>query len=131
MNWEVRGVTRFTAEKAEMADHVCEHIDIGDNCHYAGEQDSFGPVTRFYYCSACHQAAEEEAGEELTCCQDCGREFKMKDILAWKPWDFDPRDGSEPRHVCIECQGLERHKDRVARDKADYRRECDDEDDEY
>lgn len=125
MNWEVKGVTTFSAIKESMADGVCEHLSFGDRCHYAGEQDSFGPVTRYYYCSDCFQKVQEEEGEELSCCEDCGREFKVKDLLSWKPWDFDPRDGSEPRNVCIECQGLERHQDRVKRDKADLERERD------
>lgn len=120
MNWFVKRMTVITQAEIDQADGVCEHIKVGDRVHVAGEQDSFGPVTRFYECSACFQASQAAAGAELERCDDCGEQYPHRELEAWKPYDYYPQQGDEPTMVCPKCQLLPKHQARVERDRRDY-----------
>ena len=60
MNWTVKGTSNLRKEDVELADEVCEHLQVGHSAFYVGEQDSFGPVTRFWYCKTCYRKYLEE-----------------------------------------------------------------------
>ncbi len=119
MNWTVRGVVKMTEQRVSSADEVCEHLHIGDTAHVVGEQDSFGPVTRFYYCSECYEVARQREGEELEYCHDCGCEKPRSEVLAWRWYDFYAPQGDEPIMVCSDCRKKPKHLRRVAKDRAD------------
>jgi len=123
MNWTVHRVTKLTQRAFDEADGVCEHLKVGDTAFMSGEQDSFGPVTRFYECQACREGSKEAELNEEYCCTDCKQPFRLRNGILWKPYDFDPSDGSEPVPVCNGCVERERHQARVTRDEADYDRE--------
>lgn len=73
---------------------------------------------------------KREDKENLYCtsgdfvCNDCGEMFYLPvDIehdpggILWKEWDFDPSEGTEPLAICNKCTELEKHLERVRRDK--------------
>ena len=126
MNWTVHGVVTLNERHTSVADEVCEHLRIGDKAHFVGEEDSFGPVTRFYYCSDCYRIEQEREDAELVYCNDCGCEKPRSDVLAWRWYDFYAPQGDEPIMVCSECRKKAKHLNRVAKDKADRDRELGD-----
>jgi hypothetical protein len=46
------------------------------------------------------------------------KQFKQKDLTTWKWYDFYAAQGDEPLLLCKECRNGERHKKRVAEDRA-------------
>ncbi len=127
MNWIVHKVVKLTEHNVNNADEVCEHLKVGDSAHMVGEQDSFGPVARFYYCTDCLAVIKEREDAELVLCHDCGEEKPQSEVMAWRWYDFYAPQGDEPLMVCSECRTKPEHLNRVARDKADYEREFGDE----
>lgn len=123
MNWPVNG---FNQTITEEWDH-CEHLKVGEVAPWmVGENDSFGPVSRYGLCNECyekHKAAEEE---ELEFCHDCGQEKPMKQMTAWRPYDFYAPQGDEPLMICDSCCKAETHRERVRIDREDYEREMGD-----
>ncbi len=55
MNWTVKGTATLCKEDVEDADDVCEHLQVGATAIYVGEQDNFGPVTRYWKCKECYR----------------------------------------------------------------------------
>ena len=123
MNWTVHGVKKLTQHDLSLADEVCEHVKVGDTVHFIGEQDSFGPVTRYYSCTNCKSEAERQRDAELVVCDDCGKDVPRGETIEWKWYDFYAPQGDEPLMVCSECRTKPEHLNRVARDKAEYERE--------
>ena len=123
MNWTVRKVVKLTAEMVAEADEVCPHAKVGDNVLMTGEEDSFGPVTRFYECSECSLKAKTQEEELPEFCTDCGKEFKAKELETWVPYDFYAPQGDEPHRLCVTCRTAPKHQARVARDARDEQAE--------
>lgn len=81
-------------------------------------------------CQECLDKNLESEENELHTCYDCKCEFKLKDGgTLWKDYDFYPAQGDEPTPVCKPCRTLPAHRDRVAKDRADYEAEQDSYDD--
>lgn len=126
-----RWTKTFTKQVLEGADY-CEHCSIEDFSKAVGfhyERDSFGYVGAHIVCEPCHEAIEEAEGEEETTCHDCKQNFKVKDTIEWKWWDFYGPQGDEPYVVCKECRLKPTHIERVRKDREDYEAECDRNDD--
>lgn len=123
MNWTVRRMVTLTQKHIDEADEVCEHLKVGDQCYSIGEQDSFGPVTRFYECAECHEKSLEEEEQELVFCNDCGKEHPRKETTEWRWYDFYAPQGDTPLTICDSCWKASKHQQRMARDAADEERE--------
>jgi len=54
-NHTVKGSGYITQRDIDDAEKVCEHLSVGNLAHFVGEQDSFGPVTRYWYCTECYK----------------------------------------------------------------------------
>lgn len=69
MNWFVHSVItdvdQYDIDSAH--DGVCEHVRVGSSVHMFGEQDSFGPVTRFLDCEACYVQRTKAENPHATC----------------------------------------------------------------
>ena len=117
MNWVVHRKVQLNQRMINDADGVCEHVKVGDYCHESGEQDSFGPVARFYECDACYEAAAKAAGEEEVVCHDCRKVVLRKQIREWKPFDFYAPQGDTPLEICDCCWKAQRHQDRMLHDR--------------
>ena len=120
MNWYVHKVIGEVKQSDidRALDGHCEHVTVGMKVHLVGEQDSFGPVTRFLYCVECYNKAKEEEEEELVFCDDCGKEVPKKNTIEWKWYDFYAPQGDEPLTICNDCKAGEKHKKRVEDDKS-------------
>ena len=121
MNWTVHKVINPIKQSHidTALDGVCDHIVVGMGGHMVGEQDSFGPVTRFLECDDCYKAAKDVEGEELVYCGDCKKEHLKKNTIEWRWYDFYAPQGDEPLILCIECRKAPKHLARRARDEAD------------
>lgn len=117
MNWEVHKVVKLTSRMVDEADDVCEHLKVGDTCHCIGEQDSFGPVSRFYECADCRKKSRESADEVMEFCHDCGTEHPRKDMRQWRWFDFYAPQGDEPLEICNCCWEAPKHQERMLRDR--------------
>lgn len=135
MNWFVTDYIAgnslaYKQERAE-EDSCCEHVEKDPSCatHNHKEMDTWGPVSTWVCCEACHKEAEEREGAELVTCHDCGQEVESKDTISWKWYDFYAPQGDEPLVICNECRVKEKHRERVRKDREDYDREFPPEDD--
>jgi len=75
-----------------------------------GDDDSDG------LCQACYTAAEEAELNEVHTCHDCEGDFKLRDLLPWKPADATMED--EPILLCKKCRKQIRHLSRLEQNKA-------------
>lgn len=103
-------------------DAGCEHVekDLNLATTLRSEVDSMGPVSTYLCCDACDAKAEEAEGNEEVGCDDCKNIVKRKDGIEWKWYDFYAAQGDEPYFICNTCRYLEKHRNRVAKDQADY-----------
>ena len=109
----------FILEKE--ADSMCEHVEKDQGLAYASfnEDDSFGPVCRHVVCKPCYEKELEQEREEMVTCYDCHQKVKAGDTIQWKWYDFYAPQGDEALTICSLCQEKEKHKTRVAQDRAD------------
>lgn len=130
MNWFTNGAVRNISSARSLMNEGggCEHVeaDISKAEYWSAENDSWGREVQVY-CAECWKAAQEEEDNQEECCCDCGKTVLHKDVILWKPYYFNPRDGSEPLVICNECAELPNHQQRIARDRADYEAECENE----
>lgn len=110
----------------------CEHVltDPSLLFNISYENDSFGREG-YCMCEACHRKAQHQVEEEETVCHDCTRLFKRRDLTAWTPYDFYPREGDQPIYLCVRCQTQPKHLERIKHDREDAQAEfnrddCDD-----
>lgn len=132
----VRNVSNFSdKQKQELVDQdtACKHVEKAVSLAYTlhSEVDSHGPVSTHVNCKECSKKAEEEVENEEHVCHDCKQSVKMKDGYHWKWYDFYAAQGDEPLFICDVCAKEPTHRQRVARDRADYEAEfgTDDNDD--
>ena len=104
---------------------LCDHVQPGDTAYklYC-EDDSFGPVYRYACCESCATTIDEQEQEEPVFCRDCHQTYPRKDTIEWLPFDFDPRDGSEPLIICDTCVKADRHTKRVQSDQHYHEQQC-------
>lgn len=132
MNWVTSRIVegQSVAEKQRLLDKDggCEHVEADVSLGYIlyKEQDSFGTVGTSLCCKACADAAKEEEDNEEHTCVDCKQSVKRKDGIFWKWYDFYPAQGDEPLFVGNCCRSKATHQSRVARDKAAYDAEFND-----
>lgn len=110
---------------------MCEHLKAGDIAAVVFcEDDSFGPVLRNACCKKCADEIKKKQDEELEFCHDCKTNKPGKEVNEWQWYDFYALQGDQPLHICDECWEKPTHKNRMARDQADYEAEfgCDDDD---
>lgn len=111
--------TRFNVAtwlKDDRADR-CDHVQAGTEGYAVFcEDDSFGPVDRYVVCKPCYDESQEELHYEP--CNDCKEQKKVKEIHAWKWYDFYGPQGDEPLYICTACWELPKH---VARKAADVK----------
>ena len=134
MNWYVHKVIGEVKQSDidRALDGHCDHVKVGTKAHLVGEQDSFGPVTRFLYCTECYNKAKEEEGNEPVFCDDCGKEVPKKNTFEWRWYGFYAPQGDEPLIICKDCKGGEKHKKRVEADESERALDYDlDDDDNY
>lgn len=128
MNWFTRSFvsTVGISKKISFVEQHggCEHVQADPALLFAisYENDSFGREG-YCQCEACFDAAQVEADEEEVVCFDCKTTVKAKDSVSWKWYDFYAPQGDEPLIICNTCQTKEKHRQRVARDQADYEHE--------
>lgn len=123
MNW----FTNVPVSHRKDGDDECEHVMEGaEPVMIMRENDSFGPVGGMVVCQECWDKAKESEAEETHVCHDCGKEFPLKDGIAWRPYYFDVTQGDEPLHICNDCKVKPKHVERKRRDREDYLREMDD-----
>lgn len=123
MNWFItpKHIDSVTQRDIDAAlDGACEHVEVGKPGILVGEQDSFGPVTRFLECPECRKASREQEDEELERCADCGKDYPRKEVVMWKWYDFYAASGDEPLCVCDGCRVKIKHRLRCWRDDRDY-----------
>ena len=89
------------------------------------ENDTWGREG-YCICRSCHEASEKERLDQPQSCWDCGQTFKLGELLIWKPYDFNPREGDRYLHICKECQSQPKHLNRVKRDREDMELELGD-----
>ena len=118
MNWIVKSFRKVNQDDLD-ADFACEHVKAGDSAHVNQERDSFGIVGQAVLCDACHEAAEVAEGEETDFCYDCGKEYKIKDVIYWRWYDFYAPQGDDPLCICRDCWSKDKHQRRMAKDAAD------------
>ena len=121
MNWYVHSLINSVkpSDVDRAVDGCCDHIELGKPAHMVGEQDSFGPVTRFLECVECHEAAIKQQNEEEVHCYDCRKMVKQGNTIRWRWYDFYAPQGDEPLIICLDCTKLPTHQQRVAKDRAD------------
>lgn len=114
MNWPV---SKFGKKVTEEMEH-CTHLKVGEVAYRVdAEYDSFGPLDFFAMCKECAEEQDRLAGEEEVTCDDCKGEFKKKDTIEWRWYDFYAAQGDEPVCLCIACSKAQKHLDRVAKDR--------------
>lgn len=112
----------------------CDHTSYEDHSKAVGyfyEEDSFGLVGALIVCAECRDKTKEQEGNEKVVCHDCRMTVLHKNVVEWKWYDFDFKQGDEPTIVCNDCCVLPTHIARVDNDNANYRQEMghDDSDD--
>lgn len=129
MNWNtssyIAGHSVERKKKLAEEDSCCEHVEADPStaAYIYRENDSFGPVSSYVCCRACHETSEEEEGEEEVVCYDCKQTVKQKDTVSWKWYDFYAPQGDEPLIICNECRMKEKHLERRRKDQAAYEEE--------
>lgn len=123
------------AEKVSQLDGVCEHVEQDSTKLYKinREHDSMGSES-YGMCKECCDRSEEYEDNQEDTCHDCKGVFKMKELRAWKWYDFYAPQGDEPLLICDTCDQSEKHIERVRKDREDYEQEFgidDDDDDNY
>lgn len=105
----------------------CEHILAATACAVAVlcEDDSFGPLTRYAVCKACHDKAKAEHNAQLVTCCDCKQHKPRSDVRQWRWFDFYAPQGDEPLDVCKACWDEPKHQSRLAQDRMDAQAERD------
>lgn len=103
-----------------LAEH-CEHILGAKAQAYACfcEDDSFGPLVRYFVCQPCHDKAIEEHHQQKTCCNDCKQMVLNSKMRQWRWYDFYAAQGDEPLDICDDCWTGEKHQKRMKQDKLD------------
>jgi len=103
----------------------CDHVEESPQLAYAVlcEDDSFGPVNRYVVCEQCYRDCLDEEDAREVVCRDCKKVLPMGECFEWKWYDFYAPQGDEPLIICLECEKLPRHKQRVAEDNKAYNEE--------
>ena len=129
-----RPTRHFTdLDESDYCDH-CSKEDLSKAVGFFFERDSCGYVFKYVVCEPCKVACKEAEGKQPVVCHDCGQTVERKDSIEWRWYDFYAPQGDEPLVICNTCKDAEKHKQRVAKDDADYRSEfpnqfADDDDD--
>lgn len=99
---------------------ACEHVEADPTkaVHLFKEDDSFGPVGRYYTCEACREKTQKENDDADVTCDDCKGEFKKGETSEWRWYDFYAAQGDEPYVLCESCRKADKHKERVRKDRA-------------
>ena len=84
-------------------------------CVLSMENDSFG-FEGYLMCHPCWEKAKSETAAELRGCRDCNQQVPRDEGIEWRWYDFYAPQGDEAIFVCNNCENLEPHKERVARD---------------
>lgn len=126
MNWFTKDIVSASSDEHKQAllnqDGGCEHVEknvaLGHAVHK--EMDTFGPVSTFLCCKACHLKAKAEEGQIVLICQDCKNPVKRIGGILWRWYDFNAAQGDKAIFVCASCQGQHNHRVRVSRDAQAY-----------
>lgn len=124
MNWFTRAIVAaypLVLKQKEVQEWGgCEHVQKDPSLLYAinYENDSMGREG-YCICEDCHLQAQKRRDEEIVVCEDCYQSFPRKDVLAWVPYDYYPRDGDPPIYVCVRCQTANKHLSRLKDDAKD------------
>lgn len=116
----------------------CVHMDenLEQPCVLSKENDSFG-FEGYLMCIPCWEKAQAEVAEELCGCRDCKKQVPRGEGIEWRWYDFYAPQGDEAMFICGDCTKLDKHLQRVAKDRRDRDIELgnvsyfDDDEDEY
>jgi len=130
MNWFIPKVFNTRTICAYLGDDRTErgdHVDQDPSTAFVleGEQDSFGPVSRYVSCEQCYRDSQEERRKELVRCDDCKLAIPSENVRTWKWYDFYAPQGDEPYHICESCWDAPAHVARMKKD--DEERACEEE----
>lgn len=96
----------------------CEHLKEGERAHGRSQEiDSMGSES-YLMCRECYEKLVAEHNEELVRCNDCLLSFKRSQTITYTPYE----ESAEPEYqrvkfsVCKDCQGQEKHLDRLRHD---------------
>lgn len=133
MNWFTTVPVPESADKEAVfsrLDDYCEHVEADHSKLYkvSKEHDSMGSES-YGVCEECWNKIKAERDEEEKVCYDCKHSFKMSQLNEWRWYDFYAPQGDEPLIICNGCLQGETHRNRVAKDDADYRAEMGHEED--
>lgn len=110
MSWEVH----FTNLPIQDEYDVCVHLKYANTApHIVGENDAMGPVHHMAMCQSCYDEHIAKRAVELEPCYDCNTLLPNSKLHTWKWYEFDPRQGDEPLHICGVCWNKDKHQQRI------------------